>query len=80
MYGQITLQPQQVLNYQQSEVLERARIGGAIDILIWCLPKAATLQRFMCGVRLPNNSTLLLDTQVSVVGPGWHVLKYKALI
>ena len=56
----ITLQPQQVLNYQQSEVLERARIGGAIDILIWCIPKAATPQRFMCGVRLPNSSTLVL--------------------
>ena len=80
MYGQIKLQSKQVLKYQLSEVLERALIGCAIDILIWCLLQAATLQRFMCGVRLPNSSTLLLDTQVSVVGPGWHVLKYKALI
>ena len=60
MYGQITLQPQQVLKYQLSEVLERALIGCAIDILIWCLPKAATPQRFTCGVRLPNSSTLVL--------------------
>ena len=75
MYGQIKLQSKQVLKYQLSEVLERALISCAIDILIWCLLQAATPQRFMCGVRLPNSSTLLLDTQVSVVGPGWHVLK-----